>query len=136
MKTFMPVNRVSGLMTKLSSPALMPAVPLPSRLLLPMPMPEVLTFMFALPRKANPPLSICASVRSGAPGPMAVNMSLAEVVALTPKKTISSDGEGMVGESCSGISRVRTGSGPPASSEPSALLRTISELKPCTRSSA
>ncbi|MCY1449486.1 hypothetical protein D9M71_662240 [compost metagenome] len=136
MKIFMPVNRVSGLMTKLSSPALMPAVPFPSRLLLVMPMPDVLTFMFALPMNANPPASICASVRSDTPGVMAENISLALVVALTPKNTISSDGEGIVGGSCAGINKVRTGSGPPAPSEPSALLSTIVEAKPCTRSSA
>ncbi|MCY1521809.1 hypothetical protein D9M68_566410 [compost metagenome] len=136
MKTFTAVSKVSGLMTKLSSPRLMPACPFPSRLLLAMPMPDVLTFMFAVPRKSKSPSSTSVSVRSSSPSTMAVNISSAVVSALTPKKTISSDGEGMVGGSCFGISNVRTGSGPPASSDPLALLRTTVERKPCTRSSA
>ncbi|MCY1371473.1 hypothetical protein D9M69_586170 [compost metagenome] len=137
MKTFTAVNSLSGLMTKLSSPVLMPAVVFPSRLLLPMPMPDVLTFMFAVPRNEKLPPSISASVRSfPSSSSIAGNISPGSAVALTPKKTISSDGEGMVGGSCFGISNVRTGSGPPAAREPSALLRTTVELNPCTRSSA
>ncbi|MNE67555.1 hypothetical protein D3C80_1631700 [compost metagenome] len=138
MNTFIPVSRVSGLMTKLSSPALMPAVVFPSRLLLPMPMPEVLTFMFSSAMKANPPASTSASVRLPSPSscPMASIMLAVVAVASTPKKTISSDNEGIAGSSVSGINKVRTGSGPPASSEPSALLRTTVEPKPCTRSRA
>ncbi|MOA39413.1 hypothetical protein D3C78_1611920 [compost metagenome] len=67
---------------------------------------------------------------------MPARISVVEASAFAEKNTISSDAEGMAGLLVSGINKVRTGSGPPASREPSALLRTMVELKPCTRSRA
>ncbi|MNR13566.1 hypothetical protein D3C85_1299760 [compost metagenome] len=67
---------------------------------------------------------------------MPVRISAVDASAFAEKNTTSSDAEGIAGSSVSGINKVRTGSGPPAASEPSALLSTIVEWKPCTRSSA
>ncbi|MNR33903.1 hypothetical protein D3C85_1516250 [compost metagenome] len=136
MKIFMPVNSVSGLITKLSSAALIAARLSPWSRLLATPIPDVLTFMAAGSMYDGRGL-VCseASVGSGAPRPMPVKISAVEASALAEKNTISSDADGMVGSFVSGISKVRTGSGPPASSEPSALLSVVTERKPCTRSS-
>ncbi|MNQ86544.1 hypothetical protein D3C85_1017420 [compost metagenome] len=137
MKTFMPVSRLSGLMTKLSSAALIAARLSPWKTLLATPMPEVLTFMAAGSMyDGRGVVCSAASVGSGAPSPMPVRISAVDASAFAEKNTISSDAEGIAGLSVSGINNVRTGSGPPAASEPSALLSTIVELKPCTRSSA